>query len=330
MKGFLAVALLLLSLPAQAQDQADTLRDALHEEGLPLDSAILPNLDKKIAGAAELSDTQQFVIAYYSDDGAGVLKPPLHILRFDRQSRTWQKGEIGSASEQEAVADPCFGAVLDVRSFGEELVIETHVNPSAGCVLVISKELKLGATLDGWVLGAFLDGTLLYHCSQVHFATVHPAEIAVFDSKARKEFTLFPPKAVTPVRQKLIGELREFYRTHQNYCNKANDPCNPQMFDSSLDGKIVTDEREHAVAFAISYRLQGYGQDESKPAGPGQVIYVCQNANDESKLECRELSPDFIKGQFGGNSPGEVLGPENLERSLNELLSPEKLKEIFP
>ena len=318
MKCLLRAALLLVfAVSVRAQDQTGTLRSALHEEGLPLDSPNLPNLDQKITSGAELDAAEQFVIAYYFDDGTGTLAPPIHILRFDRKARTWQTGEIGAApAGQDAVIDPCFGSVLDVRSFGEGLVIETHINPSAGCVLVVSKDFKLEATLDGWVLGAFSDGILLYYRSQVHFATVHPTEIAVFDTRTKKDFTIFPPKIETPVRRKLIGELKEFFAAHHDYCVKANDPCDPQKFDSDLDGKPAIDDREHAVAFSMSYRLQGYRQDESKPAGPGSVVYVYRNADDESKMEVRELLPAEIKAQFG-------------DASLQDLLDPERLKLIF-
>lgn len=311
-----AALLCLLVFSALGQDQTGTLRAALHEEGLALESPDLPNLDQKITSGAELDAADQFVIAYYHDDGSGILNPPLHLLRFDRRTRAWQKSEIGAAPSANTVADPCYGSVLDVRSFGEGLVIETHINPSAGCALVVSKDLKLTATLDGWVLGAFSDGALLYHRSQVHFATVHPAEIALYDTKSRKDFVIFPPKTETPVRRKLTSALTDFFKAHQDYCAKANDPCDPTIFDSDLDGKPALDDLDHAVAFLISYELQGYGQDEAKPAGPANVVYVYRNANDESKLEFRELLPDQIKAQFG-------------EVSLKELLAPDRLDAIF-
>ena len=318
MKRFLlAVALAFLAgFPRAAQEETGTLRAALHEEGLSLDAPNLPNLDQKITSGAELDAEDQFVVAYYWDHGTGMLNPPLHILRYDRKTRVWQKAEIGNAPEPGTVASPCYGSVLDVRAFGEGLVIETHINPSAGCALVVSKELKLAASLDGWVLGEFPEGTLLYHRSQVHFATVHPTEIAVFDLKSKKDLVIFPPKTETSVRRKLTVELGEYFKTHRDYCAKANDPCDPRMFDSDLDGKPAIDDREHALAFSISYELQGYGQDENKPAGPASVIYVYRNANDESKIEFRELLPDQIKAQFG-------------DVSMRELLAPERLKAIF-
>jgi len=313
----LAAALASLAcFSGHAQEESGTLRAALHEEGLPLDAANLPNLDQKITSGAELDAEDQFVVAYYWDDGTGMLNPPLHILRYERKTRLWEKAEIGNAPEAGAVADPCYGSVLDVRAFGDGLVIETHINPSAGCALVVSRELKLAASLDGWVLGEFSGGTLLYHRSQVHFATVHPAEIAVFDLKSKKDLVIFPPKTETLVRRNLTAELGEYFKTHRDYCAKANDPCDPRIFDSDLDGKPAIDDRDHALAFSISYELQGYGQDENKPAGPASVIYVYRNANDESKIEFREFLPDQIKALFG-------------DVSLQDLLAPERLKAIF-
>lgn len=308
--------LFLIAVPAFAQEQTGTLRAALHEEGLPLDSPDLPNLDQKITSGAELDATEQFVVAYYHDDGSGILNPPLHLLRFDRKTRTWQKSELGEAPSAEAAADPCYGSVLDIRSFGEGLVIETHINPSAGCALIVSKALKLTATLDGWVLGVLAEGAVLYQRSEVHFATVHPAEIAIYDTRSKKDFVIFPPNTETPVRQQLTAALNSFFRTHQDYCAKADDPCDPAIFDSDLENKPAVEDREQAIAFSISYELQGYGQDASKPAGPNHVVYVYRNASDESKMEFRELLPEEIKAQFG-------------EVSLQDLLTPERLRAIF-
>jgi hypothetical protein len=311
------LCLLLLGLLGVPSSGAQTLRDAIAQRQLPLTEANLANLDQKITSGAELDDASQFVIAYYLDDGSALLKPPLYIHRFDRKSTTWQSGVLGEAAAgAPQIASPCFGAVLDITPLGDQLIVETHINPSAGCVLIVSKDLKLTAELDGWVLGHFDDGTIVYHRSQVHFATVHPGEIAVYSEKSKREFTLFPPKPDSPIRARLSGELREFFRTHQAYCAKANDPCDPETFDSELEEKVALDEREHAVAFAVSYELQGYGQDEQKPSGPSRVIYVYRNANDETKVEYRELLPEDIKTRFG-------------DVSLQDLLDSERLKAIF-
>jgi len=291
---------------------AQTLRDALAGKQVVLEGASLPNLDNKITSGAELDDANQFVIAYYLDDGSGQLNPPLFVERFDRKSKTWQSGALGKVGTAEAPS-LCFGSVLDISSLPDQLILETHISPSAGCALIVSRELKLEATLDGWVLGHFEDGTIAYHRSQVHFATVHPSRIAVYSEHNRKDFTIFPPQTESPVRARLTAALRDFFQTHQDYCVKANDPCDPAEFDSALAGKIALDEREHAIAFVISYELQGYGQDQSKPSGPSQVTYVYRNVNDEAKVEYRELLPEDLKAQFGDISLQELLEPDRLD-----------------
>jgi hypothetical protein len=312
--SFLAAAILLSAARAQ------TLRDALAAKQVVIEGASLPNLEKKITSGAQLDDANQFVIAYYLDDGSGLLNPPLYLDRFDRKNNTWESGALGKAGSEEA-ASPCFGSVLDITSLSDQFILETHINPSAGCALIVSRGLKLEATLDGWVLGHFEDGTIVYHRSQVHFATVHPARIAVYSEHTRKDFTIFPPQTESPVRARLTAALRDFFQTHQDYCVKANDPCDPAEFDSALAGKIALDGREHAIAFVISYELQGYGQDQSKPSGPSQVTYVYRNVNDEAKVEYRELLPEDLKAQFGDISLQELIEPDRLDVLFQKRIS---------
>lgn len=311
----IAIALLaVVRFPAARADEARTLREALAAEGISVEGASLANLDKKITSGATLNDANQFLIAYYLDDGSGLLKAPLYLDRLDRKSKSWTGGALRKGdSHPEATDSNCYGAVLDISSLLDRYVLETHINPSAGCALIVSRDLKLEATLYGWVLGHFEDGTIIFHRSQIHFATVHPAEIAVYLQKTKKDFTIFPPQSGTPVRTALTAELRDFYRSRQEYCAKANDPCDPAEFDSSLAGKIAVDDRSHAAAFTISYDLQGYGQDTNKPAGPSAVIYVYRHLDDPAKAECRELLPADVKTRFGDIPLQEMLEPARLE-----------------
>jgi hypothetical protein len=287
------------------------------QKQLPLTGSNLVNLDQKITSGAELDDSNEFAIAYYLDDGTGTLNRPLFIDRYYRNRETWQSGKLGDAtSGSEQIDPPCYGSVVDLTALGDQLLLETHINPSAGCILIVSKDLQSEAQLYGWVLGHFDDGAIIYERSQVHFATVHPAEVAVYDEKTKKDFNLFPPEQDSPVRARLASGLREFFRTHKDYCREANDPCDPETFDSDVGEKIAVDDREHAVAFEVSYQLQGFGQNEQKPVGPAHVIYVFRNANDQAKLEYRELLPEQIKAQFG-------------DVPFEELVTPERLKAIF-
>lgn len=298
-----------------AQGEGKTLREVLRAEHLPLDADTLHNLDKTITSGAELNDAAQFAIAYYVRDSSGLLNPPILVDVYDRRAGRWRSGEIkAAAAKEEGVDVDCFGSVLAIAAFSESFELETHINPSAGCELVLSRDLKLKTSLYGWTVGHFGDGGIVYHRSQVHFATVHPAEIAIYDPATGKDFNVFPHAPFEEVRLRLIGELREFYKTHQDYCQKANDPCDPESFDSSLEGKVVTDDREHAVAFVVSYESQGFGQDEHKPSGPAQVVYVCRHVNEEARMECREMTWSDIKAKVGDAALEKLVEPAMLEK----------------
>src|SRR5689334_8846809 len=275
-----------------AQGEGKTLRQLLTAEHVPFAADSLSNLDKVITSGAELNDAQQFAIAYYvSDspeqlnppiyidlydrraercsyyvsDSPEQLNPPIYIDLYDRRAERWKSGAIEAATAKSAGVDvDCLGSVLEVTAFANYLALETHINPSAGCEIILSRDLKLKTSLYGWSVGRFGDGGIVYHRSQVHFATVHPAEIAVYDPETGRDYTVFPHKPFQEIRLRLTEELREFFKTHQDYCKQANDPCDAELFDSSLTGKVVTDDREHAVAFVISYELQGFRSEERR------------------------------------------------------------------
>jgi len=310
-----AAGLVLAALLSRAQGEEKTLREVLAAEKLPLDANTLHNLDKTITSGAELNDSEQFVIAYYLNDARGLLNPPIFVDVYDRNAGRWKSGAIGTAvAKWEGMDVDCFGSVLAVVAFPDSLVLETHINPSAGCELVLSRDLKLKASLYGWMVGHFGDGGIVYHRSLVHFATVHPAEIAIHDPSTGKDFTIFPHKPFQEVRLQLTEELRDFFKTHQDYCQKANDPCDPELFDSSLNGKVIIDDREHAVAFIISYELQGYGQSDDKPGGPSEVVYVYRHVNNEARMEYREMLWSDVRERAGNVPLTRLVEPSILEK----------------
>jgi hypothetical protein len=307
--------LALAALLSRAQGEGKTLREVLAAENLPVGANTLHNLDAKISSGAELNDAEQFVIAYYVLDSTGQLNPRIFVDVYDRGAGRWKSGEIKAAvAKDEGVDVDCFGSVLAIAAFPDSLVLETHINPSAGCELVLSRDLKLKTSLYGWTVGHFADGGIVYHRSQVHFATVHPAEIAFYDPAKGKDLTIFPHKPMQQVRLQLMEELREFFKTHQDYCQKAGDPCDAESFDSSLEGEVVTDDREHAMAFIVSYELQGYGQSDDKPGGPPEVVYVYRHVNDEAKMEYREMLWSDVRERAGNVPLARLVEPSILEK----------------
>jgi len=305
---------------SRAADDTLTLRQALVAHGLTPDESIIKNLDKKITSGAELDDAKQFVIAYYVDDGSGLLNPPLFLERYDRNRAEWKSASLPeSHAKPDEQVDICYGSVLRVTASGGHFFLETHINPSAGCVLVLSGDLKLQTSLDGWLLGHVGEDTVIYHKSQVHFAPVHPAELAIYDLRTKRDLTLFPSKPDSPIRRARTAQLAEFYKANPEWCNRNDDPCDAEEFDSGLQGKVATNETEAAVAFLISYeQIQHAAEDVQKPSGPKNVLYVYRRVNDEARMEYREMLLEDAKARFGTAKLEDFVQPEMLQRIFSE------------
>jgi hypothetical protein len=304
--------------PALAQASPQTLKDALLAKSLPVAGAKLLNLEKKITSGAELDDSNQFAIAYYLDDGSGSLNPPLFIDRYDKKTKEWRSAMLPDAQEKSVKPDDiCYGSILNINASGGRLLLDTRINPSAGCLLVLSVDLGVEASLYGWYLGQLGPDLLLYQRSEVHFAPVHPTEIALYYLHNKRDETIFPPKTPSSLRQARVAQLREFYRAHPDWCRANDDPCDPEEFDSEVQETIATSEANSALAFLVSYeQIQFVQGDVQKPSGPKEVLYIYRHLDDVTKMEFREMLWNEAKMQFG-NVP------------LQSLLQPETLKKIF-
>jgi hypothetical protein len=310
-----ALAILVCSFASAVTALPETLREALLAKNLPIAGAKITGLDEKITSGAELDDATQFVIAYYVDDGSGALGAPMHVKRFDRKTADWKSAALGDASaKSEDIDVPCLGSVLRISALGSRLLLETHINPSAGCLLVLSQNLELQASLYGWSLGRMGEDQVIYHRSEIHFAPVHAAEIAIYDFRTKSDVTLFPRKPDGAIRLARIAQLKEFYRGREEWCNKWNDPCDPESFDTSVEGDVVTNEGTHGVAFEISYeQIQFYPEGEQKPSGPQHVVYLYRHVDDEKKMECREMLWSEVKARVGDLPLAKLVESSALE-----------------
>lgn len=312
----LCVLLLLAAAgPALPQASPQTLRGVLDAKSLPITGAKLANLEKEITGGAEFDDSNQFAIAYYLDDGSGGLNPPLFVDRYDKKKEDWQSGTLFEPQTKAGDLDACLGSILAIKASGGRLFLDTHINPSAGCLLVLSHDLKLEANLYGWLLSQLGSDLLIYHRSEVHFAPVHPAEIAVYDLRSKRDVTIFPPKTPTAIREARTTQLREFYKSNPEWCKKNDDPCVPEEFDSEVQETIATSEANSALAFLVSYeQIQLVEGDVQKPSGPKDVLYVYRLLDDPRKMEFREMLWSDAKAQFGDIPLQNLLQPGMLEK----------------
>ena len=92
---------------------SETVRQVLAAKNLPVAEAKLENLDKNITSGAELDDANQFVIAYYLEDGTGLLRAPIFLDRYDRSPPSsslhpraphWPTAYVATNEKEQALA----------------------------------------------------------------------------------------------------------------------------------------------------------------------------------------------------------------------------------
>ncbi|HYM91636.1 MAG TPA: hypothetical protein VEW91_08395 [bacterium] len=238
---------------------AETLADALRTRGLAASPQVLPNLDKPITSYAVFEDGHEFLIAYYVDDGTGLLHAPLFVNRYDKVARAWTSAEIDGRAAQ--FSDTwCLGSAVDVRASTHAFYLGTHLNPSAGCTIVLSRDLAVQAVLPGWVLAVFGDGTIVYQRSEVHFAPTHYAELSLYDQTHRRDVQIYPMKPYQRIRTEHINRVRQVY-SNEAWCRAHNHHCDPELFDNFLVGEVAISDATRALAFQVAFDNTVYWSD---------------------------------------------------------------------
>jgi hypothetical protein len=151
--------------------------------------------------------------------------------------------------------DMCGGSVLGFDFFGVYTLVSTHINPSAGCLLILDTDLKLVHTLYGFDPVEVAPEGIVIIENMIHFAPVHPERLQFADLATGKMQELYPPKGDV-LRAKLARENKREMPSHDT-CARMDDPCNPQLFDEDIlsltsDGKgqfafIATQFANHAT-----------------------------------------------------------------------------------
>lgn len=157
-KGWFALLGLMLWLMPDLH--GEILGDVLAAHNVALDVLTVRERQQPITSFAVSAAEFPFLIAYYDDDGTGTLPAVLHVFRYDARiralSRTDLRGEgvasAGRGGLMRYLSDTCMGSALAVSERNGFVTIQTHINPSAGCVLILTSDLKWTAGLWGWVL----------------------------------------------------------------------------------------------------------------------------------------------------------------------------------
>jgi len=313
--GVAALLSMVVCATARSQATLPTLRQAIAQAGVSVEGADLPNLDKAITSGAELNDEAEFVITYFVAEDSGNLDAPLFVHRYDKRQQTWTSVKLPEAPAQaQDMNVPCMGSVLAIHRFQGFYLLDTHLNPSAGCVLILTKELKWKTSLYGWFLGGLGKDHVIYHRSEIHFAAAHPMELGMYDLASDRDFALFPPKPDPPIRKDLAKRIGEFFAAHADWCNINNHPCDATWFDSSLSGEVAVSAEQDALAFVVSYETEVDHKGGNLPEGPKAVLYVYRHVSDGSRRQIRESLLQEAEQKVGVSRLQDFLKPDRLEK----------------
>lgn len=287
--------LVLLLLCGIATLAAETLGDALRAAKVPTEQFPASDLGGKITSSAVSTD-DPFLLVYYDDDGSGLLQPPLRVIRYERAT-----GNLRRADLRNGIPENCLGSAVDIIERSGMLYIGTHINPSAGCLIVLSPKLAFKTALSGWLL-EFIGPYAIWRRSEVHFMSVHPMHIAVFDTGRNQSTDLFPYKDDSQRQEfsRLIEPL-----ISDKWCMNHNAQCDADNFDADLQGDVIVNEQAGLFGFLARFDAAGFGDRSEERVPPRTVAYLFRERG--GRWEHREFDMQQLRDLAGGMSLNELI-----------------------
>ncbi len=258
--------------------KAQTLGEVLRENHVHANTLSSGELQQQITSFAKSAGANPFLLAYYKNVAGNLLPLTLHVLRYDPDSRRLLrvalKGERlpfqGFERISRQIPENCMGSALSISESGGVVAIDTHITPSAGCILVLDSSLKFKAVLWGWTL-ARLGSAVLYEGAMIHFAPIHAGALFIYDDQG-KVIPLYPSPASDRARSLFTARLRR-YLPSRRYCEERNLECDPTHFTtdfSHVHGSTSNDRIEVYVTMSP----EGFGPAAQEHVNPETVHYV--------------------------------------------------------
>jgi hypothetical protein len=277
----LLAAAVVSGVPSAARPQ--TLRDLIAALGTDTRGLTVGVLDQEVSDSATLAEAGEYGVAYRPQSRPGTSAPL--CLAFRPRGGQWLQRSLASTGPAG------FGSLLRMSALSSRILIETHLGPSAGTVVVVRRDLTPAAELFGFFPKELPGGLIVFSRSMVHFAPAHPEALGVYDPRADRIERLYPsdgtddlggtagPANGSPLRQKFVAALGPTFAEAARRERNAYG-WNPDWFDvtiemDSLSLATATDTLSFAATFSIERPL---------PAGlePPPVTQV--------HVECRPMS----------------------------------------
>jgi hypothetical protein len=241
------ISFLVIGLPPQRSDWP-TLAETIATLGTDTTGLPADLLRQRIVNIATANESGVLAVAYYLlNDSAA--KPPLYVAVREPQQPWRQAGLTSTKSPQGG-----FGGPTRITVRPDLLLIDCHLNPSAGTLVVVERRrLTLIGELYGWLTTVLPTGLIVYTKSMMHWAPAHPAELHTFDPRTRRDARLYPTNYHSPARRAFVERLRPLFKMAE-----ARDPGLPYGFDpewydvsnSQLEYVAQTDTLEFQVKFS--------------------------------------------------------------------------------
>lgn len=195
-------------------------------------------------------------------------------------------------------------SVGEIHQTARHVFLDTHINPSAGRIIVLTRDLKRVIALEGWVLRVLPGDVVLYHRNSVHFAPTHWVELWTWDPATGRDRPLYPSAPPDSLRRAYVDSVRSVYRRVGEPWFRANNHyMDPDRFDSRLGDTIVVSSSGRAVAFMVTF---GGGEGTPAATPPLEVAVVCRDVVTRQS-RCTEWAASELAKAHPGWTPIQIL-----------------------
>jgi hypothetical protein len=296
-----AAALCLLFLPPRPA-LAQTLGEVLSQNGQRTPAGLVGRDSWPITSYATRSDSTGFAITYYRRDGE-LLGDTLFVSLRDEKSGGWTHAEVLRVRTTTADSTSyILGSATRITLGPEYIYVDTHLTPSAGTLLVLTRSLLPVVMVKGWSELVLPDGSMVYQKNLVHFAATHPAELRFFDPRGKRDLAVYPSLPYAEVRRSYIERVREMWsRLGDDWFRLNNHHQMAEQFESRI-GTPVADSTGGRIAF-LAWFGDGGGSRAATPLL--EVLVVCSNI--ALAAQCSELELSATRIANPGWSDERIL-----------------------
>ncbi len=238
--------------------RAITLEQLLKQENITYDQNVIKNLDKEISSSEILNDTNYFCAAYYPSDDPNLRNQKFCVTLLNKKQGKWIQRDI---EFKEILSNKPVrpNAIMRINYSKNYFYIYTHINPSAGYLIILDKDLSFAGGVFGWLEAVFIEDSIIYHNNQIHFAPTHYSELSLYNISTKVDQKIYPMKPYQQVRLEHIDKVKAAYEEKGfEWFAVNNHHMNPELFNNSISGDVITNSQTQSFAFTVKYDNTDY------------------------------------------------------------------------